>query len=306
MSECKLCVTIPTELSCFIKSSAAKKIDDVFFSKTKSNFLNFGVKLLKTKDGKVKCAFCYSDTGDLIKKIFYEGSSIKSIEYYRNNHLYSKEEFDEDLVTQKCFYNLNKDVTSKIQYKYNKQKKVVSISKELYSKKYTVEYGYDELQRINKRIIKVDDELINEQRYRFDILDRIIEYSDYNQKIRVQQISPNNELIYYTITDNMKNEISIINKFDSSGYKSTDITVNGHSLTLYNACYVDNIMLKKPYTTEYDIDLIISELLKKPAEICTKREQKNDTANDIIANSIEARTVPISIRKRLLYNMCVN
>ena len=64
-------------------------------------------------------------------------------------------------------------------------------------------YKYDDLNRIVCRKLYKNSEHINEQHYKYDILDRIIEYQDDNQHIVVNKISLNNELLSYVIIDRM-------------------------------------------------------------------------------------------------------
>ena len=104
----------------------------------------------------------------------------------------------------------------------------------------------------------------------------------------------------------MNNEISVINHFNADGYKKTDISLNGHTISITDRSYVDNIMLKKPYTSEDDLDLIISKMLNNNTSEFKTTRTKTDSLDDMINCSIQSRTLPISIRKRLLYNMSLN
>ncbi len=67
-------------------------------------------------------------------------------------------------------------------------------------------------------------------------------------------------------------------------------------------------MLKKPYTTEDDLDIIISSLFTG-MDTSTSRTDYSDVlssnAMGLIDRSIEIRTLPISLRKRALYNTLV-
>ena len=151
-----------------------------------------------------------------------------------------------------------------------------------------------------------NSEHINEQHYKYDILDRIIEYQDDNQHIVVNKISLNNELLSYVIIDRMGNKIVVENLYSSSTYAETKISLNGHSTTIKDTSYVDNIMLKRPYANENDLDLIIANLFHEEKVTPTKREAYSEVnAMDVIDSNIQNRTLPISMRKRLLLERAI-
>ena len=120
----------------------------------------------------------------------------------------------------------------------------------------------------------------------------------------MDKIGQNNELISYTITDRIGNVINVENHFADCGYICTSLKVNGHSTSVNDASYVDNVMLKKPFATEDDLDIIISNLFTG-MDTVTQRTASEDNAMSLINNSIEIRTLPISLRKRALYNTLV-
>lgn len=302
MSRSTLCFSIPEELQIFKKSSSLPQMQNIYPSE-----LNFGIKIIKKKDGTIDCTEYYSDSGYLVKKCYYNSVYITSVAHYRNNKIFCSEDFEQEKIQRKVYFTKDEKIKSEILYEYSNGR-IVAIKKYQSKNLYEVLYKYDELDRINRRILKINDKTVNEQRYRFDILDRIIEYSDNNQRIQIHQISPNNQLIYYTITDKIGNEISVRNNFGLNGYKYTEISMNGHKTTVIDISYVDNIMLKKPYTTEEDLDMILSNLLNGESEKdnATKRLDGMDMANDIIQNNIKSRALPISMRKRVLYNMYLN
>ena len=65
-------------------------------------------------------------------------------------------------------------------------------------------------------------------------------------------------------------------------------------------------MLKKPRANEDDLDLIVSKLLSKNVlSLCNTDKTKTAEmhAQDIIDENIKIKTLPISIRKRILYNI---
>ncbi|MBR6126187.1 hypothetical protein IKQ21_00725 [bacterium] len=301
MSQSTLCVSVPEELKSFCKNNKTKPIPIYYPSEQ-----NFGIKIVRKKNGEVDYTAHYSDTGELIKKSYYDGTSITRITYFRNNIPFCTEDFKSERILRKTYFNTDEKIKSEILYKYFKDN-IVSIQKFQSKNKYEVIYGYDELDRINSRILKINDITVNEQKYSFDILDRLIEYSDYNQRVKVLQISPANQLIYYKITDKIGNEISVINNFNAYGYKCTEMSLNGHKISITDRNYVDNIMLKKPYASEDDLDLIIANLLNNN-ENCrtTKRSGVVDITNQLIQDNIKIRVLPISIRKRVLYNMSLN
>ena len=60
-------------------------------------------------------------------------------------------------------------------------------------------------------------------------------------------------------------------------------------------------MLKKPYASEDDLDFVIANLFNSTDFMSTKREvNKENQVTDIINTIIQYRTLPISMRKRLL------
>ena len=60
-------------------------------------------------------------------------------------------------------------------------------------------------------------------------------------------------------------------------------------------------MLKKPYATEDDLDIIISNLFTG-MDAVTQRPASSNNAMGLIDANIENRALPISLRKRALYN----
>lgn len=302
MDQSTLCVSIPLELQSYKKTS---KIS--FISKNYDVKQNFGIKIIKKPDGKVNYTAHYTDSGELFKKCYYEDNDIVKISHFRSDKLFCTEDYESEKLKRKTFFTNDGEIKSEIFYEYSGSN-IKSIKKLQTKTLYEVIYGYDELDRINKRTIKINDETVSEQRYKFDILDRLLEYQDSNQKIEILRMSPKNQLIYYKITDKIGNNISVTNNFDSGRYKYTEISLNGHKMTISDINYVDNIMLKKPYATEDDLDLIIANLFSSNSIECsvTKRPNVMDMASQLIQDNIQLRTLPISIRKRILYNMSLN
>ena len=305
-----LCIFIPEELQQFAKlvEPANDSISSIQTSR------DFGVKLIKDEYGNLTCAAYYSDTGELLKKIIYKGSSVSTIEQYRNDLLYSTEKYDNGKITRRTKYDKFGKIVSAVSYEYNRKDQITTIRKFINDTRYAVIYGYDELMRVNSRKIKVDDKFVEEQFYRYDILDRVVEYKDKNQKIEVHKLNPNNSLLSYTITDNIGNQIHVKNKFMCSEYLGTEIQLNGHTTTIKEKSYIDNVMLKKPFTSEDDLDLALSNIYKKhpskqsvPIQM-TRRESKNNVINMVIDDKLKPKetkttVLPISIRKRTLLNL---
>lgn len=296
-------ISIPDELQQYKKNIVIQKPE-----KTEIK-TDFGVKVVRDKLGNPTHAEYYSDNGELLKKIYYTGSAISTIEHYRNNVLHTQQEFKEGLLHRELIFNLCGEIISTVKYLYNKKNKITAIQKVSNNERYEVEYSYDDLMRVNSRTLKYNNEVIEEQRYKYDILDRIIEYQDRNQMIRIHKINQNNDIISYTITDNAGNTIAIINKFLCKEYIGTELDLNGHKTVVKNRCYVDNITLKKPVTTKDDLDFALSGVLKNWQEnrerITTKRYSNKDIIEKIIGEkvNINCKVLPISMRKlQLIYN----
>ncbi len=291
-------ISIPNELLCY------KKVSQFSPQKITKNY-EARAELVKDSGGRILCTKMYNEKGEVTKVIYYKGAEISKKCYFNLGKLVQEEVLDLNRLVRKSFYDSSEQLICTYNYLYGKNGKVISISKIKDVTEITVKYGYDELQRINSREILINGKAVDSQHYRYDILDRIIEYKDKNQSIKVERISPKNELIYYTITDKIGNEISVKNNFDIDRiYKNTEISLNGHKITVSEVNYLDNIMLKKPYTNEDDLDIIISNLFNQN-NVQTKRSNNNDMLNEKIQLNIQATTLPISIRKRLLYNTLV-
>ena len=298
MTKSYLCISIPEELQKFSKVIDILECEE----DTGSMFCDFGVKPIKDKSGITIGTAYYSDNGELLKKVMYKGSSVDYVEHYRNNRLYAQEKYIKGSILRKTLYSPSGNEASIIHYKYNSKDQIVSIQKVSDKIKCTIEYGYDELFRVNSRVVIIDKEVINEQKFRYDILDRIVEYQDCNQRINVHKVNSKNELVSYTITDVVGNKIVINNKFMCSDYIGTEIEVNSHKTTVKDISYVNNVMLKKPYTSEDDLDFALSHLEKlrrvsSKDVITTRREQRHKTEDvtDMIINRSKARNNSLNI-----------
>ena len=62
-------------------------------------------------------------------------------------------------------------------------------------------------------------------------------------------------------------------------------------------------MLKKPYATEDDLDLIISNLMKPSIQTQRVDDVLTKKTAGLIDSTIQVKTLPISIRKRVLFNI---
>ena len=113
-------------------------------------------------------------------------------------------------------------------------------------------------------------------------------------------------LISYSITDKMGNETVVTNNFMQEIYLNTTLVSNGQTNTIKDVSYVDNVMLKKPKASEDDLDLILSKLLAKSDNAINTINMNlsvNRKSIDLIDENIKIKTLPISIRKRVLYNI---
>ena len=290
-----LCISIPEELQKFTKVVTFSDS----YCETEKIKKDFGVKILKDDSGNEVGTAYYSESGELIKKIIYHGSAVASIEHYRNNKLYSKENYDGGKLSRKRLYTPCGNLSATINYKYNSKEHITSIQKIADNLRYLVEYGYDELMRVNSRVLKINDKIINEQYYKYDILDRIVEYRDCNQQIIVHKVNQNNELVSYSITDAIGNRIIINNKYMCTDYIGTEITLNEHKTTIKDKSYVNNLMLKKPFTSEDDLDFALTNLINvpkisSPEHFSTRREHQLSTEEliDNIIRSKEFETPP--------------
>ena len=288
----------------------------ISYSKVLDEIINFnsdidissGAEINRDSRGRIVSANFYSADNELYKQIYFDGDYINAIHYYRNDKLFCKEVFDAGYLNSKYFYKKDSSLAYEIHYTYNKAHLLESLCKKNFEREITVTYSYDSLDRIVKRKIFLNSKLLTSQQYSYDALNRVVEYKDENQRIVVKNISRKNELISYSITDKIENEIIITNHFTETGYVDTEFTLNGHSTTVKDTSFADNIMLKKPFTSEDDLDLIISGLYNSSSSIINKPD-KNDIISrnsmSLIDSNIELKILPISIRKRVLYNIAM-
>lgn len=293
-------INIPDELLCFYKYEPedTQNEDEIC--------IDPNVRINRDSRGRVVSVGYYSPDKELIKLVFYDGGTISKINYYREDRLYLAETYKDNLILLKEIFKKDGSFAYSISYEYNQNNQIRRICKKTTKTEVVVIYKFDSLNRIIQRKIIVDYKPYSEQSYSYDVLDRVTGYKDENQKITVNNISPKNELLNYVITDKMGNEITVVNHFTERGYLNSEVSLNGCSISVNDTSYADNIMLKRPYTSEDDLDFVIANLFKNTDTACAKRTDYSDILKNsagIIDNNIELRTLPISIRKRVLYNI---
>lgn len=255
--------------------------------------------------GKIKSINYYNSDNEIEKQVYYDGNSISLIRYYSNGKLKYIEDFDNDILKSKSFYNKNGIRLYTISYKYSEFGNITSIKKSIKGREICLSFSYDQLNRITERTIYLDSKKISTQNYSYDVLNRIISYKDDNQEIYVKKYE-NDILISYSITDKMGIETVVTNNFIQEIYINTTLVSNGQKNTIKDVSYVDNVMLKKPKASEDDIDLILSKLLIQNENSINNINMNlsvNRKSIDIIDENIKIKTLPISIRKRILYNI---
>lgn len=296
------CVSIPLELSAFRK--VQKNVHSVY-DEIECD-LSPSFKVCKSEKGAIE-AIEYACADNVTKKIFYNGSTVIKTEYYKFGELYLIEEFKDEKIAKKLKYNASK-LASETSYRYDNRGKLTKIIKQIGNEEFYINFGYDDIGRINSKKIYYNSQLVYDQFYKFDILDRISEYKDLNQHIKIHKMDRNNKLVSYTIIDKNENTIQITNYFNASYYNFTEIELNGHKTTLKDVSYVDNVMLKKPRADEDDIDLIISGLRERNTTLSPTTRNQLEAAfqrstHCTIDSSIKGKALPISQRKRNLFFM---
>lgn len=285
-------ISIPTELKQYEKTEKIISESEIL----EDSCQDFGVKLIKNINGTISQAEYYSESGDILKKVYYKGSAVSCIEHFRYGKMRSQETYTDGLILRKSIFDNNLQLLSSISYEYNRKGDITAVKKTYKQQKYEIFYGYDDLNRPNSRELRQNSKVLDKQIFRFDIIDRIVEYEDKNQKIKVEKVNPNNELVKYLIKDCAGNTIDIYNKFLCSEYIGTDISLNGHKTTVKDRSYLDNVMLKKPYPSVDDLDLAFSGYINKYKVLPIKRMCNTDIAENII-NKQKSNVLPISVRK---------
>lgn len=255
--------------------------------------------------GKIKSINYYNLDQEIEKQVYYDGNSISLIRYYSNGKLKYIEDFENDTLKSKSFYNSKGLKLYTISYKYSEFGNITNIQKNINDREICLAFKYDLLNRITERTIYLDNDKISTQSYSYDVLNRIITYKDDNQEIYVKKYE-DDMLISYSITDKMGNETVVKNNFMQEIYLNTTLVSNGQINTIKDVCYVDNVMLKKPKASEDDLDLILSKLLVKSDNSINTINMNlsvNRKSINLIDENIKIKTLPISIRKRVLYNI---
>ena len=238
----------------------------------------------------------------LEKRVFYKNNSVSKVNYYTLGKLSLKEEFEDDRLILKSFYNNFEKCLYSIKYEYDYKSNIETLRKNVSGNEIFIKYYYDDIGRVIERCLFYGVDLITSQHYSYDILNRILEYEDERIHIQVQRINKAGLLEAYKIDDKFGNNIEIENYFDLIYYKYSKVTINGHSKNIVNNSYLDNLMLKAPYASENDIELCLMNYLNSNSGILALSQIKNeDSINLEKSNKIKA--LPISIRKRYLYRL---
>lgn len=277
------------------------------------SFENFGcgnidnnipfIEFNRNELGEITSINYYLDERELEKQVFYENSEISKIRYYQNNKVRKINEYKLGLLIESKIYDKEGFSKYQIKYEYDNLNRINNIVKIVNNKEYAIKYVYDSLGRIILRRIYVDFIEQFFQEYKYDILDNLIEYSDSNQHIRVENYV-DNKLSTYRIIDRKEKEIFVKNKFKSGKYVCTTLTTEGRDIIEKNEYYVDNVMLKKPMASLEDFDLIISQLKPKEETNFVKNVgNSNIKVDNVLDEYIKVKIFPISLRKRVLYNL---
>lgn len=295
MARHNFCVAIPEELNSYLK--IIKDLDDEVNLNTKID--NFGVRIINNPDGQIDHVSYYSHSGDLVKEIFYKGSVMAHILHYRSGLLCIREDFEEGRVSKKINYDEHGNIKFCVTFTYDRNEHIKSIKKSSYRNTYQIDYGFDELDRVNRRTIIVNNIVMNEQYYRYDIRDRIVMYRDNFQTVTIQEVGSNNELIRYVVQDKLLNNLIVYNKYSNNEYIESELTLNGHKMCTVNKYYADNAMLRKPYTREDDLDFMMANIF---GQNFTPEKSKEKTLPEKfrINNNMHVTLLPISIRKSTL------
>ncbi len=243
----------------------------------------------------------YLEEGDLEKQVFYENGEISKIRYYKDNKVIKLEDYVGGVNISSKKYDKKGNCIYQIKYTYDKYNRIVKISKIIKDREISVKYEYDEIGRIVLRKFYVDLSERFFQEYRYDILNNLVEYIDNNQHIIVENFM-DEKLLSYRIINSLSKETSITNNFKNGKYQNTRIVSEEKDYTEVNVNYVDNIMMKKPFAKEEDLDLVISELISHDKGFLCSSSRVNKT-QDILDEYIKLRALPISIRKCVLYNL---
>lgn len=240
----------------------------------------------------------FSATGELLKRSLYESGSIKKEIFFINGRIGSEKEFDKNKVSEKKTYDKKGNIICKTHYIY-RNNLVIGIVKKKNNNEYKISYSYDDCKRIINRAIYLNQELIRKQIYSYNNDNRITEYRDETQNIKICESSAQNELIKYIVTDICGNKLEVYNCIENGNYIKSEISLNEHKTVVKDENYVYNSILQKPQANEDDMNLVISTLHKSD-NTNTRQENKIDIISDFINNNESNNILPINIRKYAL------
>jgi len=296
MNESIIGIPIPFELKEHFNT------DDTFFEESTEFHVNNKplLRTIRDKDGLFSSIEYYNLNKELNKKIYFLGGSITKIERFKNGKLiYSKEYNPENgkLSTINSYSGEN-IILSQIKFSYSRDNRIQKITKIIGNESYGIEYNYDQLYRVNSRKIIINNKIVDEEIFKFDILEKIVEYSNHNLFIYVFEHTKDSKLGKYKIIYK-NNELIINNRFNSENeYTNSEIILNNTKTIKRDIKYLDNIYLKRPYTSPEDVDFIISRYLS--SNDYTNNNQVKNLYNESIG------VLPISIRKLKLCKMAAN
>ncbi len=254
---------------------------------------------LNSNEKHVERAEYYSANGELLKRTLFDGNSVQKEMYFINGRICTEKEFDKNNVSVQKNFDKDGNIICTTLYIY-RNRLIISIIKKKHNNEYKISYSYDEAKRIINRSIYINQELVNKQIYCYNRDNRVKEYQDDNQCIKVFEETPQNELVKYVVTDILGNEISVYNHFENSEYIETEITLNGHKTILKDKNYIYNQILQKPDANEEDLDLVILNLYKQ-VKTPTKCKNNINIISSFIKNKEAYNNIlPITIRKHAL------
>ena len=258
------------------------------------------VRVTRNNEGLYSCVEYYNTDKTLSKKVFYTSENISHLEKYKNGILIYTKDYNQEnnklgLIT---YYSPAKDVISKIKFEYSRDNRIKEILKIYSNESYGIEYNYDELYRVNSRKIFINNKVVEEEKFKLDIFERIVEYQNRNISIYVLERTKSSKLSKYKIVDNHDNELYVSNKFgENDEYINTEVILNGKKTVTKNVQYLDNKYLKKPTTSPEDLELVIMRFSNDIAFIKSKNVQETCINKQNI--------LPITMRKLNLYNQAI-
>ena len=199
-----------------------------------------------------------------------------------------------------------KHLKYQIQYSYDDNDLLIGIAKKIDNEVFYLRYDYDDLLRVKQKNVFYNSNLVISMSFERDFYGQIIGFYDGNIKIAEVVKDSRNLLKSFVIIDKMGKKIVVRNNFSNTKYLYTELMSENDCTKVINMSYVDNMNLKDLKPSEEDLNFILMSLLKKTV-IKTRRSNLVDFAvknpDDIIDNNVKTKLVPISMRKRLLYNI---